>query len=468
MKPMPVEGSTVETTIPMYNDDYTRELGDGLILRWSTPEDVERVASLYASVFRSSAEAPLNWHIPHWTRAMFSGRHPHIGPRDFAVVEDTTTGAIVASTCLLRYTFDFEGLPVPFGRPEVVATQPEYRKKGFIRAIFELIHAKSEARGDLVQGITGIANYYRQFGYEYALPFGSALTVNFSAIPALKGDATESYTLRPASVEDIPLLLHLWQREQLGSAITTPLSAEYCRWSMEGIPEAVERWNPYLILDSSEHVIGCLRLWVARWGSEVNVSSLSLEEGVPLVAVVPSVLRGVRALAEMTVPVRLETPAADSARFHQFSHQHDLKVVLDEIVPVRVTYPFSAYPDLWYIRVPNLPRFISHIAPVLERRLASSAQAGYTGELTVTFYRGGLRLAFANGKLTAAEEWERPLWGTAKIGCPPLVFLQLLFSYRSLHELCSIQPDVWTEGIEAAPILDALFPKRDSSLIPLD
>jgi hypothetical protein len=399
---------------------------------------------------------------------MFSGRHPHIGPRDFAVVEDTATGAIVASTCLLRYTFEFEGIPVPFGRPEVVATQPEYRKRGFIRAIFELIHAKSEARGDLVQGITGIANYYRQFGYEYALPFGTSLTVNFSGIPALKGDAAESYVLRTASVEDIPLLLHLWEREQLGSAITTPLSAEYYRWSMEDIPEALERWNPYLIVDSSNSTVGCLRVSPGRWGPEVNVSGLSLVEGVPLVAVVPSVLRGVRSLAQMTVPARPETPPADSVRLYQLSHQHALKGVLNEIVPVRVTYPFSGYPDLWYIRVPNLPRFISHVAPVLERRLAASEQAGYTGELTLNFYRGGLRLEFAEGKLTAAEDWERPLWGSAKMGCPPLVFLQLLFSYRSLSELRSIQPDVWAEESDAAPILDALFPKLDSSLISLD
>jgi hypothetical protein len=142
--------------------------------------------------------------------------------------------------------------------------------------------------------------------------------------------------------------------------------------------------------------------------------------------------------------------------------------VLDDNVPVRLTYPFSGYPDLWYIRVPNLPRFISHVAPVLERRLAASEQAGYTGELTADFYRGGLRLVFADGKLTAAEDWQRPLWGQAKMGCPPLVFLQLLFSYRSLHELRGNQPDVWAEGSDAAPILDALFPKLPSSLIPLD
>jgi Acetyltransferase (GNAT) domain len=142
---------------------------------------MEQVASLYAYVYRASPEAPLNWHVPYWTRDMFSGRHPLIGPHDFAVVEDATTSTIVASTCLLRYTFEFEGIPVPFGRPEVVATMPEYRNRGLIRAIFPLIHGKSEARGDLVQGITGIQNYYRQFGYEYAIPEGVGLTVYFPA-----------------------------------------------------------------------------------------------------------------------------------------------------------------------------------------------------------------------------------------------------------------------------------------------
>ncbi len=140
----------------------------------------------------------------------------------------------MASTCLLRYTFEFEGMLVPFGRPEVVATMPEYRNRGLIRAIFQLIHGKSQARGDLVQGITGIQNYYRQFGYEYAVPEGVGLTVYFPAIPSLKAGAPEPYTLRQATVEDLPLL-RLEEREQVGAAITTPITESYYRWSMEGV-----------------------------------------------------------------------------------------------------------------------------------------------------------------------------------------------------------------------------------------
>ena len=452
-------------TVQMSEDTYRRELGDGLTLRWSLPEDVEQVASLYAQVYRSSPDSPLNWHVPLWTRDMFSARHPHIGPRDFALVEDTTTGAIVASTCLLRYPIAFEGLPIPFGRPEVVATQPEYRHRGLIRAIFELIHAKSAARGDLAQGITGIAHYYRQFGYEYGVPMGTGLTVYFAAIPALKKDAAEPYSLRKATLDDSTQLRRLWEREQLQAAITTPLSADYYQWVIEA--EGLDQWRLYLILDTTGRSLGYLRLSPLRWGPAVTVDRVMVEEGVPLVSVLPSVLRGVQALAATTLPARPETPPPGAVKFHLWNSDHPLRRVLGDLVPVSVTYPYSAYPDLWYIRVPDLVRFVTHVTPALERRLAASAQAGYTGELAIDFYRGGLRLAFDGGKLAVVENWQRPLWGESKIGFPPLVFLRLLFGYRSLHELRSLSPDVWAEG-DAAPVLDALFPKRQSSLIPLD
>jgi len=449
----------------MDEDTYRRELSDGLALRWSTPEDIEQVASLYAHVYRSSPDAPLNWHVPAWTRDMFSGRHPNIGPRDFAVVEDTTTGAIVASTCLLRYPIAFEGILVPFGRPEVVATQPEYRKRGLIRAIFELIHAKSAARGDLAQGITGIANYYRQFGYEYSIPMGTGLTVYFAAIPVLKNDAAELYSLRKATVDDSALLRRLWEREQMQAAITTPLSADYYQWLMEA--EGLDQWRLYLIVDTTGRSVGYLRLSPVRWSPAVTVDRLMVAEGVPLVAVMPSVLRCVLALAETTIPARPEIPPPGAVKFHLWNRDHPLRNALSALVPVSVTYPYSTYPDLWYIRVPDLVSFVKHVTPALERRLASSAQAGYTGDLAIDFYRGGLRLAFDGGTLAVVENWQRSLWEESKIGFPPLVFLQLLFGYRSLHELRSLYPDVWAEG-EAATVLDALFPKRQSSLIPLD
>lgn len=449
----------------MADDEYRRDLGHGLIVRWSTPDDMERVAALSAQVFRPRPDAPLNWNLPLWTRDMFSGRHPHIGPRDFAVVEDTRAGTVVASACLLSYTFAYEGISVGFGRPEEVATLPEYRHKGLVRAIFDLLHAKSAARGHLVQGITGIPYFYRQFGYEYAATLGEGLTIYFPAIPALKPDVPEPYTLREATLDDVPALRRLWARAHAGTALWTEIEEEYWRWAMAGMhPESLERWHPYLIAESdgqsSGRLVGALVLNPGRWSAALLVNALMVDAGVPLVRVMPSVLRGVRALAETVRPMRPDTPPAGAIYFRWASPA--LRGAMGDT-------PFvdNAYPYAWYLRVADLPRLLHHITPALERRLAESPQAGYTGELTVDFYRGGLHLALEDGKLTAIEDWQRSAWGEAQAGFPPLVFLQALFGHRCLDELRHIYPDVWAEG-DAAPLLDALFPRRPSLLVPLD
>jgi predicted acetyltransferase len=71
--------------------------------------------------------------------------------------------------CLIPQTWTYAGVPFGVGRPEAVGTDPDYRRRGLIRMQFEVLHGKSAAMGHLVQGITGIPWYYRQFGYEYAL-----------------------------------------------------------------------------------------------------------------------------------------------------------------------------------------------------------------------------------------------------------------------------------------------------------
>lgn len=446
----------------MASDAYRRDLGDGLVLRWSALEDVERVAALYATVFRRSADAPPGWVVPQWTRDMFSGRHPHIGPRDFAIVEDTRSGSVVASTCLLRYTCEYEGIPFGFGRPEIVASLPEFRRQGLIREIFELIHAKSAERGDLVQGITSIPYYYRQFGYEYAATLDEdGVTVYFPAIATLKAGATEPYVLREATRDDIPLLRRLWARKRAQAGLWTTLDDDYWRWILESRhAEALSYWNIYVIAEAAGRDVGAFMLAPRRWGATLTVDAPMVDEGVPLARVMPPVLRGIQALAETITPMRPETPAASAITLRWGGPE--LRDALSATPSVEVRYTYA-----WYLRVADVVRFLRHVTPALERRLADSAQAGYTGELTVDLYRGGLRMAFEDGKIRAIEDWQRGIWDEAMAGFPPLVFLQAVFGYRSLDELRQIYPDVQVEG-DATALLGAIFPKRPSLLLPLD
>ena len=392
------------------------------------------------------------------------GRHPNMEPGDYAVVEDPATGRLVSASCLISYTIELEGISLPFGRPEVVATHPAYRNRGLVRAIFELLHARSEARGQVVQGITGIPYYYKLFGYEYAADLGGERSVPFAAVPPLKAGETEPYTLRPVTAADLPLVRELYDQDRARYGASTRIEDAYWCWLLTGLNKrSGEGWTPRLIVDAAGTVVGYVLTGNSRETDEVSVRGMGVRAGVSLAAVVPSLLRAMVAVAAEPLPRRSATPVPGRVCFALF-RDHPAYRVLGENQVSRATRPYA-----WYLRVAHLPAFVTRIHEVLERRLAASPMAGHTGELRLTFYPAGLKLAFEDGRLVTAEDWrEDHAWGPRSMaGFPPGVFLRLLFGYRSLSELRDAYPDVQTND-EARPLLEALFPPRPTWILPLD
>ena len=116
--------------------------------------------------------------------------------------------------------------------------------------------------------------------------------------------------------------------------------------------------------------------------------------------------------------------------------------------------------------MPDLPAFLRTIAPVLEKRLAESTFAGHTGELRISFYRGGLRMSFENGALTGVEDW-MPGIGAGQdegmAGFPYLTFLHLVFGHRTLKDLRHAFVDCWAEDAAQALLEAGSYNPRDRS-----
>jgi hypothetical protein len=115
----------------------------------------------------------------------------------------------------------------------------------------------------------------------------------------------------------------------------------------------------------------------------------------------------------------------------------------------------------WFIRVPDLARFIEHIKPVLDRRLAGSVMAGHSGTLRLNFYTDTLKLTFENGELTEIGRYRPATVEDGDALFPDLTFLQMLFGHRSYDELDRAFPDLFANA-EGIVLLEALFPKRPS------
>jgi hypothetical protein len=441
---------------------YEGDLGDGLRLRWSTPEDLDRLIAMYCSVFRPKEDSPANPRMGYWIRDMVSGRHPNITGYDFAMVEDTKTGRIVAATCLLANDVTYEHISFTMGRPEIVATEIPYRNRSLQHAIFGLIHARSAARGHLMQGITGIPNFYRQFGYEFAIDLEAARHVYFSALPPQKPGEPVPYALRPALEQDLPALLALSAREQRCWQIATVLDEKAWRWmAFTSDPAAGNFGATYMVTAADGAVIGYMAFSRLRHRDSVGIGGMAVQEGLSLAEVAPHALRAARDIVS-TFPCRPED-SPPPARFRlEMGPEH---AIFDALGPDIA--PLSGGRYAWWIRFPDLSAFIRRIAPVLEQRLAQSVLAGRTGDFCIDFYRGGLRLCFAQGKLVTVEPWRKPLWGESQAECPSPIFTQLLLGYRSYADLAYAHMDVRAEGVNRT-LLETLFPARPSFMWPLD
>ena len=444
---------------------YWRDLGGGLLLRWSTSDDTENIAELVSLVFRDREDEPLNNPLEHLMRELMSGTHPVMGPGDFALVEDTHKqgNPLVACTCLWRHTWEYEGIPFRIGRPEIVASDPAYRNRRLIRAIFDVIHARSEAEGHLVQAITGIPYFYRLFGYEYALDLSGKCSVYTALIPQADGDAPEPFSLRDATWEDIPLVQQLYDQEHSSGVVSAPIDEAWWRYQLATGRTSLsgEGWHIQMIVDAGGQSQGYVITSPARSHDSLKVIDLAFVSGANVQVIMSSLLR---ALAEQGAqkPVRESGAYPFSRIAFYLGGSHPVYTVLEKSMPITKEAPYA-----WYVRVADLPQFIRLIAPALERRLASSVVAGYSGELRFDFYRGGLRMAFEQGRLRAVEDWRRPIWDANEDArFPPLVFLQLLFGYRSLDALRAAFPDVRVnENVEV--LVTTLFPYRPSRVMPL-
>jgi hypothetical protein len=439
--------------------DRPLDLGNGLILRRSTPADAVPLADFNKMVFREPPATEPDEFVAAWTRELLSGRHPTFRADDFTIVAEAATGRIVSSMCLISQTWTYEGIPFGVGRPELVGTEPEYRKRGLVRAQFEVIHAWSAARGERVQAITGIPYYYRQFGYEMAMDLGGGRQGSAANVPKLKDGEGEPFRLRAAVEADLPFILEL-------DAYAAHQNLVYCTrdetlWRYELWDKGEKNGNrlDWVIVESAAgEAVGLLGSSIILWGTRLGITYFELKRGISWLQAVPSVLRGMKAVGEALAARQNKTLT-------------DLHFCLGEEHPFCRITP-TRLPDLqrayaWYLRVPDLPGFLRHIAPALERRLARSVAAGHTGELKLNFYREGLRLAFEGGRLATIEPWapERAEDGSA--GFPGQTFLQILFGYRSLDALRNAFPDCWCDGDDARTLLEALFPKQRSVFWPV-
>jgi hypothetical protein len=432
-----------------------KDLGAGLILRRSSPDDADALSAFNEEIH--GEDEMDRRRVVAWTHDLLTRQHPTFNPDDFTVVEETATGRIISSLNLIPQTWTYEGIPFGVGRPELVGTLPDFRKRGLVREQFDEIHKWCLERGLVAQAITGIPYFYRKFGYEMALDLGGGRVGYEAHVPKLKDGETEPYHLRQATLTDISFMAEVYEQTQKRYPIVCQRTPEIWRYELDGRSEQhVNRLEGRIIEDHNGEPVGFFAHPHFLTSDGACAYAYEIKPGVSWLAVTPSVVRYLWETGQAYA--KRDGKPSNSFGF-LMGAQHPVYEALG------TKLPSHDRPYAWYIRVPDLPGFIRHIAPALEKRLAGSIAAGHSGKIRINRYDHILVLQFERGKLTGVEEETRKASDFADLGLPELTILQMIFGRSSFAELHNIVPDVYYDKEESVILLDILFPKKHSNVL---
>ncbi|MCP4424654.1 MAG: GNAT family N-acetyltransferase [Chloroflexi bacterium] len=436
------------------------DLGDGLLLRWGTPSDAEELGQFNARIHADNPDEPAQF-LAHWTHDLMNGEHPTTRADDFTVVVDENDGRkIVSSLNTISQTWTYDGIEFGVGRPELVGTDPAYRRRGLVWAQMEAVHAKSAARGELVQAITGIPWYYRQFGYEMTIDLGGSRQFFWARPGNDKPVEEEAYRMRPATLDDILILRELYAAHCADSLVTRVRDEALWRYELT----KPHRESPYsrdmrLIEKNDGEIVAYVEYRIWDNSPSFSVRELGVKQGHSWRAVGLFLVRTLKKQAEEMNKNRAKL--ADHVSFNLGAGHPIYEALGNQLERQKMPYA-------WYVRVPDLPSFLRHIAPALEKRLANSVMAGHSGDLRLNFYQSQLKLAWKQGQLAEIAPYEMKRFFDYDAALPDLTFLQLLFGYRSAMELAAARADCDMENEATAVILlNILFPKRPSHILDL-
>jgi hypothetical protein len=409
---------------------YRQPLQDGLVLRTAASErDVERAAA-----FNGTIHGP---GVASMTRNLLI-HHPHTRGGDLIYVEDGRSRQVVSSLCLIPWTWRYEGVDLPAGEMGIVGTLEGYRHRGLIRAQVDVFKRRLRERGCLLSQIQGIPYFYRQFGYEYALPLEGGLRIELRAVPT---PPDGSFALRLAQRGDLPALTRLYDEAAPDLAIHAVRDKATWRYLLAHTDGTEMERDTWVVQGADGQIAGYMCVPKHHFGEELVASEVSrLGFDAALAA-----LDHLKKLAiERDKPgVRLNLPA--SCTLMQLARSlgaHDLG-----------TYA-------WQIHVPDFAALLRALAPVFERRIEQSPFAGLTRDVQLSLYGEALVLRFVEGKLTEVTNGDTTGDG-AILRLPPLQFIPLVLGYRTVEELRAAYPDV-----SATPagrlLVDTLFPKAES------
>jgi hypothetical protein len=440
----------------------TVDLPGGLLLRDALASDRDALGELLAAVHAGPDGTP-NASVGRWQRDLFDRGHPTVRGADMLVVEDRDSGALVSSLMMVPQTWSFGGVPIPISLIELAATDPRYRGQQLHKRQLLALFARSDARGDLLQGATDVLYHGDDVGLQSAITQRAGRGGRLGDLPSAPV-AAEPVRLRTAELRDVDTLSELERLVRERVLLACIRDDAQWRHELDGrSPDSMVHDELVMI----EGPAGPVGYAVVGYGGIPSFPIPSWLPGLPCPEPVVSVARfelfpGASWLDVTPSVVRQLTASRGAAGYMLWlGRQHPAYDALGDLLVRRP-------PEMgWFLRVPDMVALLRRIATVLEGRLRNNAGEAFTGELRLHLYRDGIHLRFSDGALATVERWSDHSRRGSDASLPSRMLLQLVLGQASWDELAPAFPDCRLQTNAGRALLPLLFPKLPSSVWPL-
>ncbi|KAF8205460.1 hypothetical protein K438DRAFT_1963903 [Mycena galopus ATCC 62051] len=374
-----------------------------------------------------------------------SGTASHVDKMRLAA--ESTEERVVAIVYFLpcEFAFDGDAVRTPVGKVLIIACKATYRGRNggdnIMNGLLVMVNARAHATGCAFMLALGTPTYYRAQGYEYALYMGRGLITHFPPLAPSKNAPPSLFTLRPATLDDLPAL------ERLTGPPPTP--------------HPLTPWTPFFVLekrdmlDAPPRVVAAAAVRTPKPGASTAVVNPLLWDVVEDASAVAQAIARALVGAVRAPPTTDGSPnkvtslrwtPPDAHPLYRWLLTHELAVPTLE----SSRYEFASARMGRWIAIPSRARFLTAPTPALNVRLAGSKYifgANYTASLHIAAPRtmgGGVVLRVADGTISMApadtKQDPKP-----NLSLPRGALVQLLMGYLSWRELKAVFPDVAVE-----------------------
>lgn len=336
-------------------------LAPGLTAREATVADHPGIIALCGEVFGTHEAAAVRHLL---TAAGY-------GPGRWTVVTDPD-GEVVSCCTLLGHRLRYGGTDVPAGQIEYVATRARFRRRGLVRAQFDLHHRWAAEAGALVLFITGIPYLYRRLGYGYGIEYATEYHL------ARRPTGPEGWTVDGATPADLPALRRLQDRAQDRAHVALHWPDSGWAWLLEGAPS----WDEEVLVARRDGAVGGFTR-IQRRPTENYAQAQGAADGL---APARALVAHAAAVADPLPLYLLDRPGDPWGTVVRSAGTTD---------PAR----FNAV----YVRIPDPGAFLHHVRDELSSRLEASPLAAESGALALSFFEDGVVVHYERGVVTAVR-----------------------------------------------------------------